>query len=170
LSKARGEEALESLGAVGAEWQIVRTSWLFGNGSVNFVKTIRRLLSERETVRVVADQRGCPTYSVDLAELLCCLIRRRAIGKFHGTNRGVCSWFEFAREIAVYSGADPERIQPCTTADYPTPARRPANSVLRSERAVAAGCALLPAWQDALQRYITRLAEGTTSSGSSGTT
>ena len=156
-SKARGEEAVEALAEQAVPWQIVRTSWLFGAGPTNFVQTIRRLLSERERLQVVADQRGCPTYATDLAQLLCCLIRRRATGKFHGTNGGVCSWFEFAQAIAVVSGTDPGRINPCTTAAYPTPARRPVCSVLRDTRLAATGCQPLPPWQDALRRYVAEL-------------
>jgi len=156
-SKARGEEAVEALAEQTVPWQIVRTSWLFGAGPTNFVKTIRRLLSERERLQVVADQRGCPTYAADLAQLLCCLIRRRATGKFHGTNRGVCSWFEFAQAIAVASGADPGRIDPCATEVYPTPARRPVCSVLRDTRLAATGCQPLPSWQDGLRRYVAEL-------------
>ena len=156
-SKALGEQAVEALTEHQVPWQIVRTSWLFGAGPTNFVKTIRRLLSERERLQVVTDQRGCPTYATDLAELLCCLIRRRATGKFHGTNRGVCSWFEFAQAIAVASGADPGRIDPCATEVYPTPARRPVCSVLRDTRLAATGCQPLPSWQDGLRRYVAEL-------------
>ncbi len=150
-TKAQGEEVVEKLQV---PWQIVRTSWLFGDGAANFVKTIVRLLGERQTLRVVADQRGCPTYAPDLAEMLYCLVESRATGIFHGTNRGVCSWYEFACEIAIAAGIDPARIQPCTTTEFPTVARRPICSVLRSRNLAAAGCAEPPTWQDALRRYL----------------
>jgi len=149
-TKAQGEEVVEKLLV---PWQIVRTSWLFGDG-MNFVKTIVRLLDERDTLRVVADQVGSPTYAPDLAELISCLVSRKATGFFHGTNQGVCSWFEFAREIALLIGAKQMRIKTCTTAEYPTPARRPVCSVLRSQNLAAIGCADLPTWQDALRRYL----------------
>lgn len=151
FTKARGEEAVEVLPD---RWQIVRTSWLFGPGPHNFVLTIRRLLAEREQLRVVNDQVGCPTYAPDLAEVLLFLLESGGTGIFHATNCGSCTWFEFAREIARQSGADPERIAPCTTDEYPTPARRPASSILRSRRLEELGCPVRPTWQDALRRYL----------------
>ncbi|HOX25257.1 MAG TPA: dTDP-4-dehydrorhamnose reductase [Candidatus Krumholzibacteria bacterium] len=150
-TKAGGEVAVEVLSV---PWQIVRTSWLFGHGPVNFVRTIRRLLAERPTVAVVDDQRGCPTYAPDLAGLLVRLAEAGARGVFHGTNAGVCTWFAFAREIARLGGADPERICPCTTRDYPTPARRPACSILRDTRLAALGVGRLRDWRQALAEYL----------------
>lgn len=150
-TKAAGETAVE---AMRGPWQIVRTSWLFGPGPRNFVLTIRRLLGERDTLKVVDDQTGSPTYAPDLARVLAYLADGRPAGVFHAANAGVCTWFEFAREIARLSGADPERIGPCGTADFPTPARRPACSVLLSRALEAAGCPPRPPWQDALARYI----------------
>ncbi len=150
-TKARGEEAVERLAT---SWQIVRTSWLFGHGPANFVLTIRRLLGERDRLTVVADQRGRPTYTADLAGLLVRLDDAGGEGIFHGTNSGQCTWFDLAREVARLSGADAERIAPCTTADYPTPARRPACSVLHETRLAELGMAPLPHWSDALSRYV----------------
>lgn len=155
LSKARGEEEVE---AAAGRWQIVRTSWLFGPGPRNFVLTVRRLLAERPRLRVVEDQVGCPTYAPDLARVLRFLVEREAAGVFHATNAGACSWFEFAREIARRSGADPGRIEPCASADRPTPAPRPACSVLRSRRLEELGCPARPPWPDALGRYLRLLA------------
>jgi len=150
-TKARGEAAVR---AHAGAWQIVRTSWLFGHGPSNFVRTIWSRLEQGQTLRVVDDQRGCPTYAPDLAALLVELAVRDVPGIVHGTNTGVCTWFEFAREIARLSGADPARITPCTTADYPTPARRPACSVLRDTRLADLGIAPRPHWRDALARYL----------------
>ncbi len=157
LTKARGEEAVARLSG---PWQIVRTSWLFGDGPANFVKTIRRLLADRETLKVVDDQRGCPTYTVDLAAILGYLVSQRQGGIFHGTNRGDCTWFELAREVAVLSGADPERIQPCASSEYPTAAVRPVCSVLLSSNLERIGCADRPHWRDAVGRYVARLDSG----------
>jgi dTDP-4-dehydrorhamnose reductase len=154
VSKARGEEVVEDLAGA---WQIVRTSWLFGDGPVNFVRTIRRLLRERDTIDVVADQRGSPTYADDLAALLVWLAGSGLRGRFHGTNAGVTTWYDFAREIARASGQDPARIRPCATADYPTPARRPACSILRDTHLAIAGAPPRPPWQDALRRYVAGL-------------
>jgi dTDP-4-dehydrorhamnose reductase len=150
-TKAQAEEAVERLEL---PWQIVRTSWLFGHGPANFVRTIRRLLGERETVAVVDDQRGCPTYAPDLAGLLLRLAERDVGGVVHGTNTGCCTWYEFACEIARLSGADSGRIRPCTTAEFPTPARRPACSVLVDTRLAALNVDPAPPWRDALVRFI----------------
>ncbi len=155
-TKARAEEAVERLPV---PWQIVRTSWLFGHGPANFVRTIRRLLGERETLTVVDDQRGCPTYAPDLAALLLRLIEGGVTGVVHGTNVGHCTWYEFAREIARLGGADPDRIVPCATASFPTPARRPACSILRDTRLAELGVAPAPDWRDALARYVAWLDE-----------
>ncbi|MFN2370970.1 MAG: dTDP-4-dehydrorhamnose reductase [Candidatus Krumholzibacteriia bacterium] len=157
LTKARGEEIVEQLPG---PWQIVRTSWLFGDGRVNFVKTIGRLLAERETLQVVDDQTGCPTYAEDLAAVLAFLVSSRRRGIFHGTNAGSCTWHGFAREIARRCGHEPTRIVPCTSAAFPRPARRPACSVLRSRRLEEAGCPPRPPWQDAVGRYLELLASG----------
>jgi len=150
-TKARAEEAVEVLPV---PWQIVRTSWLFGHGPQNFVRTVRRLLAERPEIQVVNDQRGCPTYAPDLAGLLVQLHAMGATGIFHGTNVGTCTWYEFAREIARLGGVDSGRVRPCSTEEFPTPARRPACSILRDERTAALGLALRPHWREALARYV----------------
>lgn len=157
LTKARAEEAVE---AMSVPWQIVRTSWLFGDGRVNFPKTIRRLLAEGRDLRVVQDQEGCPTGADDLADLLGWLVSSRARGIFHGTNAGRCTWFDVAREVARLVGADPQRITPCGSEEYPTAARRPRVSVLASHRLEEAGCSPRAPWQEALARYIQLLEEG----------
>lgn len=157
LTKAAGEAHVRELET---PWQIVRTSWLFGDGRVNFPKTIRRLLAERETLQVVDDQRGCPTYADDLADVLARLVTSRHGGIFHATNGGDGTWYDLAREVASACGTDPGRIRPCTSAEYPRPAVRPACSILRSRRLEAAGLPARPAWQDAVRRYIARLASG----------
>ncbi len=157
LTKARAEEHVARLKT---PWQIVRTSWLFGDGKVNFVKTMRRLLGERDTLRVVADQTGCPTYAADLAAVLDYLVSGRHEGVFHATNAGATTWCELAREVARQLGADPARIVPCPSSEYPTPAVRPANSVLLSHNLEAVGCPDRPAWPDAVARYLSRLETG----------
>jgi dTDP-4-dehydrorhamnose reductase len=134
--------------------RVVRTSWLFGHGPANFVLTIRRLLRQRDTLRVVDDQHGSPTYAVDLAGLLAWLMPQDAWGVFHGTNAGVTTWCGLAREVARLEGHDPSRVQSCATVDYPTPARRPACSVLLETRLDALGAPPRPAWHDALARYL----------------
>jgi len=157
LTKARGEEHVESLPG---DWQIVRTSWLFGDGRVNFPKTIVGLLDRQETLQVVDDQRGCPTYADDLAELLHFLVPSRRRGIFHGTNAGDVTWYGFAREVAAVVGKDPGRITPCASSVWPTAAVRPPCSVLRSGHLEKVGCPARPSWQDAVARYLARLEAG----------
>jgi len=143
-----------------AAWQIVRTSWLFGDGPRNFVRTIIRLLGEKPSLQVVDDQRGNPTYAEDLAGVLEHLVTGGHRGIFHGTNAGECTWFEFARAIAAEIGSDPGIISPCASSQYPTPATRPQCSVLRSCRLEETGCGPRPGWRDALHRYCRLLASG----------
>lgn len=150
-SKLAGELAVR---AAVAEHFIVRTSWVFGEGG-NFVKTMLRLSESREEVRVVADQVGSPTYAADLAELLCDMIETERYGTYHAANEGFCSWAEFA--AAVFRLADkPTRVRPISTADYPTAAARPRNSRLSRRSLDEAGFARLPAWEDALERYLNK--------------
>ncbi|MBU8870431.1 MAG: dTDP-4-dehydrorhamnose reductase [Gemmatimonadales bacterium] len=157
LTKAQGEEIVAALST---PWQIVRTSWLFGDGPVNFPRTILRLLSQRESLSVVNDQEGCPTFTRDLAHVIGFLVHRGLGGIFHATNSGVCTWYDLAREVAVLTGSDPDRIQPCGSDVYPRPAVRPNCSVLRSRRLEEAGCPARPGWQDALARYLPLLTSG----------
>lgn len=156
-TKAAGEMVVAAMQGPG---QIVRTSWLFGDGPVNFPRSIVRLLGEREILKVVDDQRGCPTYTEDLAEVLAFLVSGRYRGIFHGTNAGSCTWYEFAREVARLTGADPARITSCGSREYPTAAVRPRCSVLRSSALEKAGCPPRPSWQDALSRYLLLLESG----------
>ena len=157
LTKARGEEIVA---ASTAPWQILRTSWLFGDGPVNFVKTIRRLLKTNQRLRVVDDQHGCPTYAEDLAEIIGFLVSGRHRGIFHGTNSGATTWYGLARQVAIEFGADPDRIDPCPSSEYPTPAVRPACSVLHSNRLEQEGCPDRPDWRDAVGRYVRFLDSG----------
>ncbi|MEZ5165550.1 MAG: dTDP-4-dehydrorhamnose reductase [Acidimicrobiales bacterium] len=125
-SKVAGEQE------AGLASTIVRTAWLCGEHGPNMVKTILRLLGEHDTLTFVDDQIGHPTFTSDLAPVLRDLAISRRPGVFHVTNQGAVSWYEFAREVAKAAGADPERVNPCSTADFGTtyPAPRPANSVL----------------------------------------
>ncbi len=157
LTKARGEEAVEKMNG---PWQIVRTSWLFGDGKVNFPKTIRRLLSLQPQLKVVADQRGCPTHADDLADVLGFLVSSDSRGIFHATNSGQCTWFDLAREVAALMKIDASHIQACGGNEYPTAALRPACSVLESHRLEEAACPERPMWQEAVARYIRLLESG----------
>jgi dTDP-4-dehydrorhamnose reductase len=128
---------------------VVRSSWLFGAGGSNFVETMLALGRDRGDLRVVDDQVGCPTYTGHLAEALVALAMSDERGALHVAGAGSCSWFEFAREIFDRAGIECH-VQPCTTEEFPRPARRPAYSVLASERSSPE----LPAWQDGLEAYL----------------
>jgi dTDP-4-dehydrorhamnose reductase len=135
---------------------VIRTSWLLSGTHPNFAATMLRLGASRE-LRVVDDQRGHPTLVSDLAPATLAAIDAGATGLLHLTNAGVVSWFELAREVLTIAGMDPSVISPCSTADYPLPARRPTNSVLASERIGELGLAPLPHYRPALEAAVARL-------------
>ncbi|MEX2217590.1 MAG: dTDP-4-dehydrorhamnose reductase [Phycisphaerales bacterium] len=151
-SKAAGEVALERSGC---RFLNIRTSWLYAPWGTNFVRTIARLLREKPSLRVVDDQRGRPTSAEHLARASLGLIERAVTGHWHLTDGGECTWCGFAREIGRLIGA-PAAVEPCTTADFPRPAPRPAYSVLD----ISASEALLgamPPWQENLAAVVARL-------------
>lgn len=132
---------------------VVRTAWLYGAGGPNFAATMARLATERDTLSVVDDQRGQPTWTVDLADAIVRLVEADAPGGvWHGTGSGETTWFGFARAIFEELGLDPERVTPTTTDAFPRPAPRPAFSVLGHERWHTHGLEPLPTWRDALRR------------------
>lgn len=147
-SKLAGERELDPGSA------IVRTSWVCGANGNNFVKTMLRLATERDTWGVVDDQRGCPSFTADLAVAIKQLAIGRLPGVFHLSNHGPTTWYAFACAILEAAGHDPQRITPITTADYPTPAARPANSVLDNGAWRLAGFAPLDDWHEPLVRLI----------------
>jgi dTDP-4-dehydrorhamnose reductase len=137
----------------GASAHVVRTAWLYGAHGENFVRTIARLAGEQETVRVVDDQHGSPTWTADLAAGLITLARAAEdvpAGVLHCVNSGVTTWFNLARAVFIEIGADPDRVQSCRTEDFPRPALRPANSVLDTASWAAAGLPELRHWRRAL--------------------
>lgn len=133
-SKLEGERA--ALDVLGDAATIVRTSWVCGEYGNNMVKLVRRLAATGNPMSFVDDQRGCPTFTADLAPALVALADDRLGGVFHLTNAGVVTWFEFVREILEASGHDPTLVSPISTAelDPPRPAPRPANSALANQR------------------------------------
>ena len=132
---------------------VVRISWVFGKNGKNFVKTMLRLAKERDEISVVCDQIGSPTYTKDLAKLLCEMIETEKYGVYHATNEGFCSWAEFAKTIMEYSGTD-TRIIPISSAEYKSVAVRPANSRLSKNSLDENGFERLPLWQDALRNFL----------------
>ena len=152
-SKLLGEDAVSALVE---KHFIVRTSWVFGINGNNFIKTMLKLAETKNHLRVVNDQIGSPTYTVDLAKLLADMAASEKYGTYHATNEGFCSWAEFAREIFEQAGLEVE-VEGIPTLEYPTPARRPFNSRLSKKSLDEAGFQRLPDWQDALKRYLVEL-------------
>ena len=155
-AKLAGEQAvLRRLPDAG---YVLRTAWLYGAYGPNFVRTIIRLERERPAVNVVDDQLGQPTWTVDLAHGIIALERSRAAaGVYHTSSSGSVTWFGLAREIFGLLGADPDRVAPITTAEYPSPAPRPACSVLGHDAWAAAGIEPFPDWRVALRRAFPHL-------------
>lgn len=139
---------------------IIRTSWLYSEYGKNFVKTIIRLLQEKEEINVVADQIGSPTYAVDLAEIILQIISsgKWIPGIFHFSNIGIISWYEFALAIKTFTGSAC-KINAITTAQYPTPAKRPAYSVLDTSKIQSVYGLEMKDWKDSLKSCISRLAK-----------
>lgn len=148
-SKAQAEEKLLE---VLPDCCVVRTSWLFGLGGKCFPDTILKLASSRRELDVVNDQRGSPTYTVDLAAAIVDLCHRNAKGIVHATNQGECTWFDFAKEIVTEAGLGAE-VRPTTSDKFVRPAKRPAYSVL-SPKSLEAFGVKMPSWRDALRRYL----------------
>ncbi len=135
---------------------VVRIAWAFGINGKNFVKTMLKLAETHDTIRVVNDQFGSPTYTYDLARLLVDMIQTEKYGIYHATNEGTCSWYEFACAIFREAGVK-VNVVPVTTAEYGAKAKRPANSRMDNGKLEENGFRRLPPWQDALARYIAQL-------------
>jgi dTDP-4-dehydrorhamnose reductase len=155
-SKLAGEEAVRHHCS---DLQVVRTSWLYGQDGPNFVLTMLRLGAEREEVRVVADQRGAPTWTGHVAPALLRLAERGTPGTYHLTNSGETTWHGFAEAIMRSAGLDC-RVVPITTAEFGAPAPRPAYSVLDNRALRLLGEPPLPPWQDGLREYLQRRGVG----------
>jgi dTDP-4-dehydrorhamnose reductase len=153
-SKLEGERYVSDL--IDRFW-IVRTSWLFGPLGKNFVKTILDMGRRGELLRVVNDQVGSPTYTVDLAAALEQILEKGGPGIYHVTNQGHCSWYELAEEILRQAGLEGTSLIPIPTSASGRPAPRPRNSCLANTRLQQEGLNLLPPWQDALRRYLLRI-------------
>jgi len=153
-TKAAGEWAVRA--ALPGAAYVIRTAWLYGAHGRNFVKTMIRLAGERETLDVVADQRGQPTWSNDVARQIVALVDAGApAGIYHATSSGETTWFGLTRRIFELLGADPERVRPTTTDRFPRPAPRPSYSVLGHDAWQAIGLTPVRDWRSALDQAFT---------------
>lgn len=152
-TKLGGELAIKELLD---QYFIVRISWVFGINGKNFVKTMLQLAETRDELGVVCDQIGSPTYTADLALLLCDMIETERYGTYHATNEGICSWAEFAEEIFRLAGKK-MKVNHILTKDYSARASRPLNSRMSKQKLDDMGFRRLPTWQDALARYMKEL-------------
>ena len=154
LTKYEGEIAVEQNVQ---KYFIVRIAWVFGVNGKNFIKTMLRLGKEKGAVSVVDDQIGSPTYTYDLARLLVDMIQTDKYGRYHATNEGLCSWYEFACEIFRQAGMDEVKVTPVDSDGFPAKAKRPSNSRMSKEKLTENGFERLPSWQNALERYLKAL-------------
>lgn len=147
-TKAEGEDIIKNNLE---KYYIIRTSWLFGKNGKNFVETIKKLCSEKDEIKVVEDQIGSPTYTKDLVKGIINIINNQnkfKYGIYHLTNNNTCSWFEFAQEIAKQINSDCI-IKPCSTKEFPRPAKRPKFSILNNNKTEK-----LRDWKEALKEYL----------------
>lgn len=152
-TKLAGEKSIEATGCASI---IIRTAWLYSPFGKNFVKTMRDLTSSRESLKVVFDQVGTPTYAGDLAEAICHIIETGQLdktGTYHFSNEGVCSWFDFAKAICEMSGNTCD-IRPCHSDEFPSPVARPHFSVLDKTKIKQTFGIRIPYWTDSLKRCI----------------
>lgn len=149
-TKYEGELAVEKYLK---KFYIVRIAWVFGKNGKNFIRTMLNLAENHDTLTVVNDQIGSPTYTYDLAALLVDMIETDKYGFYHATNEGLCSWYEFACEIFRQAGKQ-VKVIPVSSEEYPAKAKRPHNSRMNKDKLEANGFRRLPAWQDALGRYL----------------
>lgn len=153
-TKYEGELAVEKL----AKYFIVRIAWVFGINGKNFIKTMLNLGKTRDSLTVVDDQIGSPTYTYDLARLLTDMVETDRYGRYHATNEGLCSWYEFACEIFKKAGIE-VKVSPVSSDMYPAKAKRPMNSRMDKSKLERMGFVPMPSWQDALERYLEAIGE-----------
>lgn len=161
ITKLEGEQAVL---ASGCDSMIIRTSWLYSEFGRNFVKTVLALTADREELDVVFDQTGTPTYAYDLASAIYDIVENRMYagrtGVYHYSNEGVCSWYDFAKMIAEYSGHSGCHIRPCHSHEYPGNVARPAYSVLDKTRIKKEFGISIPYWMDSLKVCIGNIQAG----------
>lgn len=155
-TKYEGELAVEKYLT---KYYIVRIAWVFGVNGKNFIKTMLNLGKTHDQLTVVDDQIGSPTYTYDLARLLVDMVETDKYGRYHATNEGLCSWYEFACEIFRQAAKinpvyEKVHVTPVDSSKYPAKAKRPSNSRMSKEKLTENGFERLPSWQDALERYL----------------
>jgi dTDP-4-dehydrorhamnose reductase len=154
LTKLHGEQAIQR---VGCNHVIIRTAWLYSEFGKNFVKTMLYLTATKPQLNVVFDQVGTPTYAKDLALTILGIIGKLVAGIYHYSNEGVCSWFDFTKMIAEYSGQTSCEIQPCHSNEFPSPVKRPAFSVLDKTKIKETFDIKVPYWTDSLKTCVKNL-------------
>lgn len=157
-TKLAGEKAIE---ATGCQHIILRTAWLYSQWGKNFVKTMQSLTASKDSLKVVFDQVGTPTFAGDLADAIAHIINTRQLDKtgiYHFSNEGVCSWFDFAKIICELSGNTCD-IQPCYSEEFPSPVKRPHFSVLDKSKLKSTFGIIVPYWTDSLKKCIKQLAD-----------
>lgn len=158
ITKLRGEQAIAESGAKSL---IFRTAWLYSEYGKNFVKTMLDLTSVKPELKVVFDQVGTPTYARDLAEAIFSIVENRSLngneGVYHYSNEGVCSWYDFTKMIAEYSGNTGCDIQPCHSSEFPSKVIRPSYSVLDKTKFKETFGQTVPYWTDSLRKCINNL-------------
>ncbi len=158
LTKLHGEEMIKE---IGGKYIIIRTAWLYSEFGNNFVKTMIKLTSEKPKLKVVFDQCGTPTYAADLANVIFNIIDSRKYegntGIYHYSNEGVCSWYDFAKNIAKLSGNNNCKIYPCHSDEFPSPVKRPAYSVFDKTKIKEVFGIEIPYWVDSLEKCIINL-------------
>ena len=154
LTKLHGEQ---NIMASGCKYVIIRTAWLYSEFGKNFVRTMLNLTATRPELKVVFDQVGTPTYAYDLAEVIVRIIERPVEGIYHYSNEGVCSWYDFTKMIAEYSGHTDCNIQPCHSDEFPSPVKRPAFSVLDKTKIKQTFGITVPYWTDSLKKCISNI-------------
>lgn len=153
MTKLMGETAVKE---ETDKYFIVRISWVFGKNGNNFIKTMLRLSETKDEINVVCDQIGSPTYTADLAILLCDMVITEKYGTYHATNEGICSWAEFTEEIFRQAHKN-TKVNHITSEEYPSKAKRPKNSRMSKKSLDEAGFNRLPDWKDALKRFLSEL-------------
>ena len=156
-TKFLGEQAIQ---AVGCNHVIIRTAWLYSEFGKNFCKTMMNLTATKPQLKVVFDQVGTPTYALDLARAIAMVLERfdgSQTGIYHYSNEGVCSWFDFTKMIAEYSGKTECDVQPCHSDEFPSPVKRPSYSVLDKTQIKKVFGVKIPYWTDSLKQCISNL-------------